>query len=253
MAGDLNERLSLVLEAASRHDVIVYAAQLMLEEEHDVVGRLLDVAADQRKTLIFTSGTGVLGQLTGGAWSEDAFAEDDPFTPSRFLGRRVETENQVRNDGRCRGIVIRPPMVWGPGDHGHMALIYESVAKTGAACYVGQGLNLYSHVHVEDLADLYEAAIVQGTGGGLYHAVAGETPNRWIAEAVARDMGCETRSVTMDEAMNIWSKFAVLVVLASSSRSRSPRARLELEWSPRHIDLLSMIGASHLRRRADRP
>lgn len=250
--GDLGERLDPVLEAAAGHDATVYAAQLMLDEEEMAVHRLLDAAADQGRTFVFTSGAGVLGQLTGGAWSEDVFAEDDPFTPSRFVGRRVETEDRVRADGRCRGIVVRPPLVWGPGDHGHMALIYDSVARTGAACYVGEGLNLYSHVHVDDLADLYEAVLSRGVAGALYHAVAGEVPNRWIAETVARDLGCDTRSVTMDEAIEIWGKFAVLVILASSSRARSPRARTELGWAPRHADLLSMAGAPHLRRRAGR-
>jgi nucleoside-diphosphate-sugar epimerase len=45
-----------------------------------------------------------------------------------------------------RGIVLRPPMLWGPGDHGHLSQIYRSVGLTGAACYIGDGDNVYSEL-----------------------------------------------------------------------------------------------------------
>lgn len=80
-------------------------------------------------------------------------------------------------------MVIRPGLTWGPGDHGHVSMIYQSVARTGAACYIGEGLNTYSHVHIDDVARVFELALATGTDGALYHAVGGETPNRWIAEA----------------------------------------------------------------------
>jgi nucleoside-diphosphate-sugar epimerase len=220
-----------------------------LEPEHAAVAAFLDRMVGTGKTFIFTSGTGVLGQRTGGDWSQDSFAEDDPFTPARSIARRVETEDLVRAAAArgVRGIVLRPPLVWGPGDHGHVASIYRSVARTGAACYVGRGLNCYSNVHIDDLSRLYELALEKGAPGALYHAVAGEIPNRWIAEAVARDLGVEARSLTMEEAFEVWGKFAALIVMGASSRSRSPRARDELGWVPEHLDMLSQIGEPRLR------
>jgi nucleoside-diphosphate-sugar epimerase len=113
-----------------------------------------------------------------------------------------------------------------------------SYEKTGAVCYIGEGLNCYTTVHVDDLADLYLAAAERGAAGALYHAASGEVPNRAIAELLAKRLGCETRSVTMDEAMEIWDKFAVLIVLAASSRSRSPRSREELGWVPTRTDII---------------
>ncbi|MEE4591256.1 hypothetical protein V2J94_05040 [Streptomyces sp. DSM 41524] len=41
---------------------------------------------------------------------------------------------------------------------------------------------------------------VGGAVGALYHAVAGETPNRWLAERVADDLGRGTRGVGEAEA-----------------------------------------------------
>ena len=244
VAGDLEARLTGAVAAGSEADAVIFAPQLLLEPEHVAVSAFLDHLAGTGKTFIFTSGTGVLSQRTEGAWSEDTFAEMDEFVPARTLVRRVETEALVRAAAErgVRGIVVRPPLVWGPGDHGHIASIYRSVAKTGAACYVGAGLNCYSNVHIDDLTRLYEQVLETGTAGALYHAVAGEVPNRWIADAVARDLGCPTQSVSLIEAFDIWGKFAALIVMGASSRSRSPRSRQELGWTPTHLDMLTQIG-----------
>lgn len=254
LVGDLEADLGAIAEAAAAHDAVIFAPQLLLEPEYAAVSALLDRLAGHGKTFIFTSGTGVLGQRTGGDWSPDSFAEDEPFIPAKSIARRVETEDLVRaaRARGVRGIVVRPPLIWGPGDHGHVASIYQSVARTGAACYVGRGLNCYTNVHIDDLARLYDLALEKGASGALYHAVAGEIPNRWIAESVARDLGVGTRSLTLEEAFEVFGKFATLVVMGASSRSRSPRARDELGWVPEHLDMLSLIGEPRLRTLAGR-
>jgi nucleoside-diphosphate-sugar epimerase len=234
-------------------DTVVFAPQLLMEPEQRVVRALLTAMEGSGKTFVFTSGTGVLGQRTFGAWSQDSFAEDDPFVPLKAIAMRVETENLVRSAGDrgLRAMVVRPPRVWGHGARGHVSMVYESVGRTGAACHIGAGLNLYSNVHVDDLADLYARAIERGAPGALYHAVGGETPNRWIAESVARDLGCETRGVTMDEAMEIWGRYQTLIVLSVSSRSRSPRSRRELGWEATRADMLEEIGLPEFRALAE--
>ena len=249
VSGDLEGDLGPILAAAREAEATIFAPQLLLEPEHQAVTALLEALAGTGKTFLFTSGTGVLGQRTEGRWSQDSFSEYDAFVPARTLARRVETENLVRAsiDRGVRGIVIRPPLIWGPGDHGHMSLIYASVATTGAACYVGPGLNCYSNVHIDDLKRLYGLVLEKGVPGALYHAVAGEIPNRWIAEAVARDLGVETRSLSVTEAFDVFGKFATHIVIGASSRSRSPRSRDELGWVPEHLDLLSQVGQPRLR------
>lgn len=250
--GDLEVGLPAAVEAGAGADAVIFAPQLLLEPEHTAVAAFLKAMTGCGQTFVFTSGTGVLSQRTFGAWSEDTFAEDDTFTPAKTLVRRVETETLVRSAAGVRGIVLRPPMVWGPGDHGHVAMIYRSVAATGAACYIGAGLNCYSNVHIDDLARLYALVLERGGSGALYHAVAGEIANRWIAEAVARDLDCPTRGVSVEEAFEIWGRFATLIVMGASSRSRSPRARSDLGWTPEHLDMLSQIGEPRLRALAAR-
>jgi nucleoside-diphosphate-sugar epimerase len=246
--GDLDKDLDHLLAAARDADAILFAAQLHPDAEHRAVSALLDEIAGTNKRFIFTSGTGVLLQRTGGAWSQDSFAEEDAFAVEPLAARRIEVEALVRAavNRNIQGIVIRPPLIWGPGDHGHVAMTYRSVGLTGAACYVGDGLASYSNVHIDDIARLYMLALERGAPGAVYHGVGGETPNRWIAEAVARDLGCEPHRVSVDEAVKIWGEFGALI-MSSSSRSRSPRARDELGWKAEKKDMLTMIGEPRLR------
>ncbi|WP_186168256.1 NAD-dependent epimerase/dehydratase family protein [Burkholderia gladioli] len=250
--GDLDTEMAQVIAAARSADVTLYAAQVAFEREPAIVRTLCDALAGSGKTLIFLSGSGVFMQRTGGAWSPDSFAEDDPFVPEPLALPRVEAEGIVRASAEhgLRSMVIRPPVIWGPGDNGPMASVYRSVALTGTACYIGSGLAAYSNVHSADLARLFSLAIERGQAGALYHAVAGEIPYRWIAEAVARDLGVKTRSLTMDEAAEVFGPFGALLQSACS-RSRDPRARTELGWKPIQLDLLSEIGEPRLRALAD--
>lgn len=242
VAADLADMASLDA-ALLEVDAVVYAAQLLLEPEHEALSMLTERLAGSGKTLIFTSGTGVLSQKTDGDWSEDSFAEDDEFVPSKWLSRRVETERLVRQAASrgVRTMVIRPPMIWGDGGCGMIEAFYDSARQTGEVCHLGRGLNLYSNVHVEDLAAVYALALDRGAPGALYHAVAGEVAHRTLAERVAAQIGCPVRSVDFEEAAAIWGKFLALIIMSSCSRSRSPRARRELGWDPRHLDMLSDV------------
>jgi len=245
---DLDDRFDDVLAAALEADVTIYAAQVQFEREPAVLGALCAALAGHDKTLIFLSGSGVFMQRTGGSWSPDVYAEDDPFTPEPLAAARVEAEGIVRAaaDSGLRAIVVRPPVIWGPDDDGPVAKVYRSVATTGAACYIGAGLAAYSNVHSADLARLFELVIARGRAGALYHAVGGEIPYRWIAEAVARDLGVEARSLSMSEAEAVFGPFGALL-LSACSRTRDPGTRAELGWQPQHHDMLDLIGEPRLR------
>ncbi|MGW2483877.1 NAD-dependent epimerase/dehydratase family protein [Streptomyces sp. NPDC001571] len=248
LAGDLAERHVAVVEAALAADAVIYAAHPGAEQETSTVRYLTRALTGTDKTLIFLSGNGVLLQRTGGAWSPDVFAEHDPFTPESTAGYREAAEEAVlaaANNG-LRAMVVRPGLVWGPGDHGHVSMTYQSVAATGAACYIGEGLNTYSHVHIDDVNRLFTLALEGGRPGALYHAAAGETPNRWIAERVAVDLGVTTRSLTPETATSVWGEFGALI-MAASARIRAVRAQRDLGWRPQHTDMLTMIGQSRLR------
>ncbi|WP_336880980.1 NAD-dependent epimerase/dehydratase family protein [Rhodococcus globerulus] len=241
ISGDLNALESLLPEILEA-DAVIYAAQLMLEPEKDTVSAILDTLEGTGKTFIFTSGTGVLSQRTDGEWSEDTFAEDDHFIPSKYIGARRDTEDLVRlaADRGIRTMVVRPSMIWGRGGCPMIAGLYQSATATGSVCYIGRGLNLYSNVHVDDVAELFYLAVEKGIAGALYHAVSGETNFRTIADAVARALGAPTRSIDLGEAITFWDKFTALVAFSVCSRSRAVRSRSELGWHP-HPDRVDIL------------
>ena len=246
--GDLAHDRTTIAAAATAADTVIYAAQTPPDVEMSAVTALLNVLDRTTATFILTSGSGVLLQRTRGSWSADSFTEDDDFVVEPFAATRLAVEQRVRAaaDGGLRTLVIRPGMIWGPGDNSHVAMVYQSVARTGNTCYIGAGLNVYSNVHIDDVAALYSAAIARGRAGSLYHAVAGETPTRWIAESVAADLGVAARSVSPEQATEIWGEFGALIA-GASSRIRAPRTVSDLHWIPEHTDILSMIGNSRLR------
>lgn len=244
--GDLSapETLMNFLDGA---DAVIWAAQLMLEEERALVAAMLERLRDETKTFVFTSGSSVMSERTDGYWIEDTYAEDEPFVPRHQIAARLETEALVRgaSNERLRTAVIRPPLVWGNGGCQIIADFYHSARVTGSVCHVGPGLNVYSNVHVEDLAELYRLVLTKGARGGLYFAVSGELPFGIVAETIARHLGVTTRRVSIEEACVIWDKFMGGIVFPSCSRQRSPRARVELGWTPREDRLDIRDDCSH--------
>lgn len=223
-------------------DGVLWAAQLMLEEEEAFCASALRALAKSGKAFIFTSGTSLVSQPTEGAWSEDTFSEYDDFLPRRQVAprRAIETMVRVAAHYGVRAMVVRPPLIWGRGGCRIVEDLYHSARQTGAVCYVNSGLNLYTHVHVDDLSELYALAFEKGVAGALYHLASGEVNFRTMAQTIARHLGIEAKSVTIAEAAEIWDPFMGPIVFSGCSRTRAPRSRLELGWrpSPDKCDLL---------------
>lgn len=238
------ENPSAIAELADGFDATIISAALPFEDEADFLRALLERYAGSGRAMIFTSGTAVLSiETPHGEWREENFGEDDPFVAPAWMQVRVDTEDMFRSyaDRDVRAMVIRPPLIWGRGASYQIPAIFDSIEKTGSACYRGLGLNLYSNVHVDDLADVYRLALGKGQPGALYHAVAGEANFRSLAEAAAQAMDCDARSVDTAEAVAIWGERFAPLFFGVSSRSRSPRTREELGWEPQHLDVIEDI------------
>lgn len=241
IVGDLSDRASIPAMVEGQ-DAVVFAAQLMFDDEYDVCRIILDTMKGTGRVFIFTSGTSLMSIPTNGHWDERNYAEDEPFTPRRQIAPRLVNEQLVRDAAKdgVRAIVLRPSLIWGNGGCKIIEDLYYSAQATGAVCYIGRGLNVYSNVHVEDLAVLYRLAIEKGVAGALYFSVTGEVSYGVMARAIADELGVPTRSITIEEACELWDPMWGKVVLPSCSRQRSPRAREELGWSP-HEDRLDIL------------
>ena len=214
--------------------------------EGEMMRALVEGFREEDRTFIFTCGTAVLSiEAHEGRWNEATFAEDDPFPfPELAIRRlRLPTENMVREAGTggYRTMVVRPPLIYGNGGSNQVPGFFDSALEHGFVSYVGMGLNLYSNVHVEDLAVLYPLALDRGQGGALYHAVGGEANFREIAEAAGQVLNMPVRSLSLQDACKVRHPARVRLGIAVNSRSRSPRARSELGWEPKRVDMIDDI------------
>lgn len=240
--------LKQLQELVRGFDTIVFVPMIPFESEAAILSALIEACRGSDRHLMYASGTGVLAIASpDGTWDENSFAEDDPFPfpPMGSRALRIGTEQLVRDAARegVRSTVIRPPWIWGNAGGILVWQLAESARRTGAVCYVGHGLNLYSNVHVDDVAQAFCLAVDHGQPGALYHTVAGETNIRSVAEAVAQMIGCGTRSVDYETACGIWTKTFADLVLVVNSRTRAVRARQELGWAPKHLDVIEDIRA----------
>ena len=242
VAGDVRDVPGLA-DAAGRADGVVFTPRVTFEEEFPTLKALIAAYEGSGRPLVYTSGTAVFAQgARDGEWLPDSFAEDDPFTPPPWpmLAPRLETEALVLNaDPSLRGMIVRPPMVWGRGGSLLINSIFDSIRTTGAACYVGKGLHQLSNVHVDDLGEVHRLALERGRAGAAYHASSGETDFLTLAQWCAEVSGCGTRSVSFAEANRIWSVLGPS--FASSNRSRATRSREDLGWAPTLFDVLQDI------------
>jgi len=171
--------------------------------------------------------------------------EDTPVT-SQALGERLGTENDVLSATGVRGIVLRPPNVYGRSNGRAIIAILKMVGQhLGAVPYAtGTADHRWSFVHVDDLADLYVLSLETAQAGELFHAGA-EIGLRTeaIAQALSQSLGLGGKTIEMD-LPDLRSALPVPFLAdywASNSQSSGQKARSVLGWKPAHAQMLAEI------------
>jgi hypothetical protein len=128
------------------------------------------------RPFVYTSGTGVLSiETRDGHWRQENSAEDDPYEPRHWLSIASTRRTVIRRRRRTRDPQHRCPPAPGLGRGGQQADTGDlriGRENAGAPATWVRGLNLYSHVHVDDLAELLQARARARRAGALYHGVA---------------------------------------------------------------------------------
>jgi nucleoside-diphosphate-sugar epimerase len=151
--------------------------------------RLLEasVAAGVQR-FIHCSTVGVLGHI-----ADPPATEETPYNPGDIYQRTKMEGEKIALDafrsGRIPGVVIRPAMIYGPGDTRTLKLFRMIRRRT--FFYVGRG---EAHVHwidVRDLAAAFLLAMRQENRNGEVYIIAGKrsVPLRRMAEEIASQVG----------------------------------------------------------------
>jgi nucleoside-diphosphate-sugar epimerase len=244
--------LGTLREAAQAADAVINAASA---DDSMVAHVLVEALEGSGKPLLHTSGTSVAADRALGERSDVVFTEDMPLQtlPERLL--RVEVERSVLGAaGRgVRSVVIRPALLYGRGPglnpHSHQLpqLARIAVAR-GRPAHVGRGLNVWSHLHIDDLAELYLRTLADAPPGSLYFAESGEASWRDMAIGIGKALGLsgEPEALAIEEALRLLGIGAV-TSFGSNSRVSAEKARRTLDWTPAAPSLWDDLGTDYYR------
>lgn len=113
--------------------------------------------------------------------------------------------------------------------------------------HVGRGLNIWSNVHIDDVADLYVLALEKTPAGMFYFVEAGEASFRAMSEAIAKALGLGApQDWPLEAAIAEWGYEMASYGLGSNSRVRGTRARTPLGWQPHRPAVLDWIARDML-------
>jgi len=121
------------------------------------------------------------------------------------------------------------------------------------ARYVGSGENVWSTVHIEDVADAYLLALEGARPGSFFFIENGETSFKSIVASIARLLGGKRAAEgwSIDEAIAEWGPMAVWFSLGGNSRVNADKARGMLGWRPHGASLEHEIEKGWYRRQLE--
>lgn len=242
--GNLEDIHCLTEGASCADGVICTFHSDSFEVDRNAINAMLTALDGSQKPFIFTSGSGVVGDMAAGEASELVFDEQTPFQPKPSMAVRVGIEQSVlvAATSGIRSVVLRPPLVYGRGSSIQVPLLLEYARKNGVARYIGKGENIWSTVHVEDLADLYVLALERAPAGTLLNTASGEATMKQMAEAISRLLGLgKAESWTMEEASKEWGEFIAQDAMGANSRITGAKAGKLLSWEPKAPSVLEDI------------
>lgn len=136
------------------------------------VHHLLEAAAAAGvPRVVHCSTVGVLGHVERPPADEETpCSPGDIYQRTKMEGEKIALE--IFREEKVRGVVIRPAMIYGPGDTRTLKL-FRMVAK-GRFFYVGKGDNLVHFIDVRDLARAFLLAMDANERNAEVYIVAGE-------------------------------------------------------------------------------
>ena len=244
--GDLSDTALLAQEAKAA-DAVVNAAS---SDDRPAVDAFLDALAGSGKPFLHTSGTSVVADdARGDRASDRIYDEDTPIEPVPGKAARAAIDRLIIDaaGGGLRSVVLCNSLIYGTGrglhpDWVQIPVLVAQARQTGIVRHVGRGLNIWSNVHVDDMAELYALALDRAPAGAFYYVENGEASFAEAAAAIARRLGLDApQPWPIDDAIATLGFGHAVYSLGSNSRVRGRRARAELDWSPKHASLTGWI------------
>ena len=206
----------------------------LADEDRSAIETFGDVFGGSDRPFVVTSG---FLQTTG----ETAVETERPNVIPEFPRASEQVAFALAGRGLHASVVRNPRSVHGQGEtHGFVPMLAAVARAKGVSAYVGDGQNLWPSVHRIDAARVYRLALERGGRNEAFHAVAEEgVPFRRIAEAIGRQLGVPSASLTQEEAAEHFGALAMWV--ANSGPASSAWTRQVLDWKPTQAGIVADI------------
>ena len=235
--GHLGE-LDLLRAAGDRADAVIHLAPSDPDTDLAASTALQERLGD--RPFVFTGGAWVYGDTDG------VVDEDARLAPPLIVAWRVANTATIMSaaDQGGRPVLIMPGAVYGDNAGLITAAIVEPARSQGYASYIADGDNHMALVHRRDIARLYVLALGAPAGSRYLGVGESDVTMRQVAEAASRAAGAggATRSLSLDEARQVWGPLADALALDQQFTAR--RARDELGWVPREAGVLEYLADS---------
>ena len=247
----------IVREAARAADAVINCADAA---DPFVVAAIVEGLAGSGKAFLHTSGSSVIGDKAAGKFSPKIHHEDTPSEPLAEKIQRVAVDRVVLGAASqgVRSVVLCPSLIYGEGrganpDSIQVPSLIRQAVKSGVARYIGAGENVWSTVHIDDVAGAFLLALEAARAGSFFYIENGEASLKSIVEAIARLAGTRgpAQSWSIDEAIAEWGPQAAWFSLGGNSRVSAEKARKMLGWKPSGPDLFHEIERGWYRRQLD--
>lgn len=215
---------------------------------------VLDAAREagvKRFVHIGTEAAIVYGQHIEGADESYPLAPDSPYP---YCSTKAQAEQAVRaaNAPGFETIVLRPRLIWGPGDTTLLPTV-EAMAKAGNWTWIDHGKAKTSTTHIDNLVHAIERALAEGTPGEAYFILDdGEVSMKEIITGMAASKGLSLPDKSIPGWLaallgaaceSVWRNFGLkgeppltrhaAMVMRCNCTLAGDKARAELGYTPR--------------------
>ena len=247
----------IVRSAARAADAVINCANA---EDPFVVAAIIEALSGSGKPFLHTSGSSVVGDKAAGKFSPKMHHEDTPLEPLPEKIQRVAVQRAALAAAAegVRSVVLCPCLIYGRGtganpDSIQVPNLIRQAVRSGVPRYIGDGENVWSTVHIDDVADAYLLALDGARAGSFFYLENGEASLKSIVESIARLVGGKRspESWGMDEAIAEWGPQAAWFSLGGNSRISADKARKVLGWKPAGASLVHEIEHGWYRRQLE--
>ncbi|MFJ1759418.1 NAD-dependent epimerase/dehydratase family protein [Amycolatopsis sp. NPDC088138] len=223
--------------AAAEADGVIHLGQHYGPDTAEVDRAAADALQDglgDRGTYVHTGGVWVYGDTEG------VVGEDAPQRPPAITAWRRANEERVLSRGG-NPVLVMPGLVYGHGGGLAETFFVAPGREEGSVPLIGDGANHWAVVHADDIAELYALAL-QAPPKSVYAGVSGQNvPLAEIVTALTHAAGCPDQVTRLTYAEASERMGPIAEAFALDQRLTPARARRELGWTPRHLDVLTEL------------